>query len=59
MPGKYFLLVVCNCTSYYNPRKLSLPNPFTREKAGDVTDTIVSAYSPQNIGMSALRVANP
>ena len=41
-----FLFTVCNCTSYQNLQKTSLPNPFAREKAGDKAGT-ASAHAAQ------------
>ena len=35
-----FLFTVYNYTSYQNLQKTSLPNPFTREKAGDKAGTV-------------------
>ena len=40
MAEKDFLLLVCNCTSYKNPKTPSSPNPFAREKAGDMAGTM-------------------
>ena len=49
------LLVVCNCISYQNLQRNSLPNPFAREKAGNEAAT-VSVHIAQNTQrMSALR----
>ena len=50
MPEKDFLLVVCNYTSCNNPQKTALPNPFVREKAGNMAGTVSvqCAYSPKN-----------
>ena len=45
-----FSFKVCNYTSYQNLQKTSLPNPFAREKAGDIVTNLKQKIPSQITG---------
>ena len=56
MPARNFLLVICNYISYKNLQKNSLPNPFAREKAEDMSGTMSVHTELKSISFSAVDI---